>query len=95
MFELDETTLTSFDKNASRYHKEVYTTKRKELAEKLDSALHAMFVQQLRNIHKKSIQSFLEALKTSLAADDPNFMKNLKRIREKLISSYREQAEGE
>jgi hypothetical protein len=55
--------LDVFDQNASRYHQTVYQSKRKDLVEKLDSGLHTLFVQQIRNLHRKSIQEFLESLK--------------------------------
>lgn len=38
-------------------------SKRNDLVEKLDSGLHALFIQQIRNLHRKSIQEFLESLK--------------------------------
>ena len=65
-------TVQVFDQNASRYHQGVYLSKRQDLLNKLDTNLHAIFVQQIRNLHRKYVQEFLEALKVSRLLDSFN-----------------------
>ena len=44
----------------------MYKVKRKELSEKLEASTFACFVQQVANMHKKGIQSFLEDVKVGV-----------------------------
>lgn len=52
------TALSKFDRDASRYHQEVYKRKRIDLLEKLNSSLSPFFLGQLKNLHRHILQSF-------------------------------------
>ncbi|KAJ3105074.1 Dynamin-like GTPase that mediates homotypic ER fusion [Phlyctochytrium planicorne] len=69
--------LILFDKEASRYHTEVYKEKRKEFYEKMAIALHVYYVQQLGNLHKKSLDAFLSSLSKKLASEEGGFSAKL------------------
>lgn len=73
------TTLTSrsqsaaFDKDASRYHAEVYKRKRIELLEKLNSALSPFVLGQLKNLHKRVLSHFKSSLQEKLRGEGYDF----------------------
>ena len=50
--------LAKFDKDAGRYHQEVYKRKRLDLLEKLNSTLSPFFIGQLKNLHKLILNAF-------------------------------------
>ncbi|SNX82793.1 probable Protein SEY1 [Melanopsichium pennsylvanicum] len=52
------TALAKFDRDASRYHPEVYKRKRIDLLEKLNSSLSPFFLGQLKNLHRHMLASF-------------------------------------
>ncbi|KAJ1019402.1 hypothetical protein NDA16_004519 [Ustilago loliicola] len=52
------TALSKFDRDASRYHQDVYKRKRVDLLEKLNSSLSPFFLGQLKNLHRHILQSF-------------------------------------
>lgn len=54
--------LTAFQTEASRYHKAVYTRKMKELQDKVDSRLKALFHGQLASAHKLGVAAFSESV---------------------------------
>lgn len=62
------TLLKNFEEEASRYHKGVYTRKRTELENKVDSRLKALFLGQLTAAHKSGILDFSEAVHTAVKA---------------------------
>ncbi|KAL7746285.1 Dynamin-like GTPase that mediates homotypic ER fusion [Sorochytrium milnesiophthora] len=57
-----------FDTQASRYHADVYHRKRAELTAKMHSAVHVLFVEQLRNVHKKAMAMLKQSLDFQLRA---------------------------
>ncbi|SPO21462.1 probable Protein SEY1 [Ustilago trichophora] len=67
------TALAKFDRDASRYHQEVYKRKRVDLLEKLNSSLSPFFLGQLKNLHRHVLQSFkhnvLERMRSELNYD--------------------------
>ncbi|ORX84203.1 root hair defective 3 GTP-binding protein [Basidiobolus meristosporus CBS 931.73] len=71
--EIRQIALTSFDKEASRYHQEVYQRKREETLEKLNSQLHILYLGQLKNLHKKAVAMFTGSLKEKLKGDNYDF----------------------
>ncbi|KAI7880440.1 root hair defective 3 GTP-binding protein [Lichtheimia hyalospora FSU 10163] len=73
MEEIRTEAMQSFDKNASRYHKDVYEKKRKDMLEKLNTQLNVFFVGQLKNLHKKASVMFEENLKAELKKPGYNF----------------------
>ncbi|PWZ03424.1 root hair defective 3 GTP-binding protein [Testicularia cyperi] len=66
------TALTKFDRDAGRYHQEVYKRKRIDLLEKLNASLSPFFLGQLKNLHRHVLHSFkqnvLERMRT-----EPNY----------------------
>lgn len=63
----------SFDKDASRYHPEVYKRKRAEVLTKANSMLESFFVGQLKNLHKKAVAQFSSELQQALKKDGAEF----------------------
>ena len=56
------TVLNAFQNEASRYHKAVYTRKLKELQDKVDTRLKALFHGQLASAHKLGVAGFSESV---------------------------------
>ncbi|KAF9175161.1 Dynamin-like GTPase that mediates homotypic ER fusion [Mortierella sp. AD011] len=73
MKEIRDTALKSFDKDASRYHPEVYKRKRNEVLSKANSMLNSYFVGQLKNLHKKAVSRFSTLLQEALKSDGAEF----------------------
>ncbi|KAM5504744.1 Dynamin-like GTPase that mediates homotypic ER fusion [Microsporum canis] len=61
-------TMTSFETEASRYHKRVFMTKKSELEEKIDTRLKALFSGQLSAAHKSGVTQFSEAVSAAVKA---------------------------
>ena len=61
-------TMKNFETEASRYHKRVYSMKRLELEDKMDTRLKALFVAQLNAIHKSGIDQFSEVVSAAVKA---------------------------
>ena len=62
MASLRDTALSSFDKDASRYHAGVYSRKRQDLLARVHTAFTPVFHAQLRNLHKQLAAQFRTAL---------------------------------
>lgn len=65
--------LQSFDKEASRYHADVYKRKRQDLLDKLNTALSPLFLGQLKNLHKIILASFKKSIVEKLRGESYNF----------------------
>lgn len=65
--------LTRYDRDASRYHKGVYTRKRGDLISVIDSTLSPLFLGQLKNAHKSCLVTFKKELLDGLKGDDYSF----------------------
>lgn len=67
------TALSKFDRDASRYHQDVYKRKRSDLLEKLNGSLSPFFLGQLKNLHRHQLASFkrnvLERMRSELNYD--------------------------
>ncbi|SJX61495.1 related to SEY1-GTPase with a role in ER morphology [Sporisorium reilianum f. sp. reilianum] len=67
------TALAKFDRDASRYHQDVYRRKRVDLLDKLNGALSPFFLGQLKNLHRHVLQAFkhtvLERMRSELNYD--------------------------
>jgi hypothetical protein len=75
--EVREKALESFQKDASRYHKDVFDRKNDELLEKLNSKLHLLFLSQLRNLRKKAVSDFKTKVQAILRSSDSKAAENL------------------
>ncbi|KAF9115300.1 Dynamin-like GTPase that mediates homotypic ER fusion [Mortierella sp. AM989] len=73
MKEIRDTAIKSFDKDASRYHPEVYKRKRSEVLSKANSMLESYFVGQLKNLHKQAVLQFSTQLQQALKSDGAEF----------------------
>ncbi|KAF2462362.1 GTP-binding protein Sey1 [Lineolata rhizophorae] len=60
--------VTNFEREASRYHKGVYTRKRAELETSVDLRLKALFQGQISAVHKSGVHDFSEAVSTAVKA---------------------------
>ncbi|KAF8228882.1 root hair defective 3 GTP-binding protein [Tricholoma matsutake] len=78
--------LTRYDRDASRYHKGVYTRKRADLIAALDSTLSTLFLGQLKNLHKLCLVAFKKELLNGLRGETYDFAH--------VVSKAREQCEG-
>lgn len=58
--------LEAFDLEASRYHAEVYTRKRQEFLQKCNAALEVLFIEQIRNLYKKTLVGFQKCLEVRI-----------------------------
>ncbi|KAJ3536079.1 hypothetical protein NMY22_g6196 [Coprinellus aureogranulatus] len=65
--------LARYDRDASRYHKGVYTRKRADLTSVIDSTLSPLFLGQLKNMHKLCVVTFKQDLLSGLKGDDYDF----------------------
>lgn len=75
-----------YDRDASRYHKGVYTRKRADLIAALDSTLSTLFLGQLKNLHKLCLVAFKKELLNGLRGETYDFAH--------VVSKAREQCEG-
>ncbi|KAG0309687.1 Dynamin-like GTPase that mediates homotypic ER fusion [Dissophora globulifera] len=73
MKNIREVAIKTFDKDASRYHAEVYKRKRSEMLSKANHMLEAYFLGQLKNLHKKAVGLFSTNLQQALRADNAEF----------------------
>ncbi|KAF9438590.1 Dynamin-like GTPase that mediates homotypic ER fusion [Entomortierella beljakovae] len=65
--------IKSFDKDASRYHAEVYKRKHDEVLNKANHMLESYFLGQLKNLHKKAVTMFSVNLQQALRSDGVEF----------------------
>ncbi|KAG0354729.1 RHD3/Sey1 [Gamsiella multidivaricata] len=73
MKDIRGTAIKSFDKDASRYHAEVYKRKRAEMLNKANHMLEAYFLGQLKNLHKKAVNMFSNNLQQAFRGDGAEF----------------------
>jgi hypothetical protein len=74
MTEARDAAIQSFDGQASRYHQEVYKAKRAELMDKMHAYLHALYLGQLKNIFKKTTQTFAKTLADKMKTGNYDFI---------------------
>lgn len=60
--------LRSFDREAGRYHIDVYRRKRGDVLAQMDSALEPLLLGQLKNAHKRTLATFKKRLVAALRA---------------------------
>ncbi|KAF8197871.1 root hair defective 3 GTP-binding protein-domain-containing protein [Pholiota molesta] len=65
--------LARYDRDASRYHKGVYTRKRTDLLAALDTTLTPLFVGQLKNLHKACLAAFKKEMLDGMRGEEYNF----------------------
>ncbi|KLO18325.1 root hair defective 3 GTP-binding protein [Schizopora paradoxa] len=65
--------LSRYDRDASRYHKDVYSRKRTDLLAVVDSVLSPLFLGQLKNLHKACLVTFKKEMLEGLRGENSNF----------------------
>ncbi|KAL1919515.1 uncharacterized protein VTP21DRAFT_2208 [Calcarisporiella thermophila] len=94
MKEIREAALAQFDKDASRYHAEVYKRKRREILNKMNASLHVFFLAQLKNVQRKVTEQFVAELRDKLKADTVDFLTIVSEARKTAESYFLKQAEA-
>ncbi|KAG9299450.1 hypothetical protein G9A89_009403 [Geosiphon pyriformis] len=86
MEEIRNATIKQFDREASRYHSEVYKRKRNDIFHKANAQLHVFYLGQLKNLSKKAIAIFKSQVQENLKGEGYDFAK--------VVENARDQAEG-
>ncbi|KAJ3503868.1 hypothetical protein NMY22_g18101 [Coprinellus aureogranulatus] len=84
--------LARYDRDASRYHKGVYTRKRADLTSVIDSTLSPLFLGQLKNMHKLCVVTFKQDLLSGLKGDDYDFAEVVTKATKKCEDAFTETA---
>ena len=84
--------LTSYDKDASRYHQAVYKRKRADLLASIDATLSPLFLGQLKNLHKSCLSTFKQDILSGLKGDDYDFAVVVSKARTKCEQRFTEGA---
>lgn len=84
--------IARYDRNASRYHKGVYTRKRADLVGVLDSTLSTLFLGQLKNLHKLCLVAFKQELLNGLRGETYDFADVVSKARERCEGTFSEGA---
>ncbi|KAF9965938.1 Dynamin-like GTPase that mediates homotypic ER fusion [Mortierella alpina] len=86
--------MKSFDKDASRYHADVYQRKRSEVLTKANTMLEAYFLGQLKNLHKKAVNSFSANLQQALRQEGAEFSVVVAASKKDVMDSFLEGAKA-
>ncbi|TIA90053.1 hypothetical protein E3P99_01767 [Wallemia hederae] len=84
--------LDTFDSTAFRYAKPVYEKKREELAETISTTLSPLYISQVKNLHKKAIDSYKKELHARLKSDSYDFSDVVKESSTHHLDTFVEQA---
>ena len=71
-----------YDRDAWRYHKDVYEHKRRDLVVAIDANFSPLFCGQLKNLHKPCLVAFKQELLEGLQGDDYIFANVVAKARE-------------
>ncbi|KAJ2922202.1 hypothetical protein H1R20_g14882, partial [Candolleomyces eurysporus] len=80
--------LARYDRDASRYHKGVYTRKRADLVSVIDQTLSPLFLGQLKNLHKQCLATFKKDLLDGLKGEDYSFGDVVTKATKKVEDAY-------
>lgn len=94
MEEIRNTTIKQFDKDASRYHSDVYKRKRNEILNKANSQLHAFYLGQLKNLSKKAITMFNSRIHEKLKGEGYDFAEVVLNARNEVEDYFKKNAES-
>ncbi|KAF9983686.1 Dynamin-like GTPase that mediates homotypic ER fusion [Mortierella antarctica] len=86
--------MKSFDKDASRYHADVYQRKRSEMLTKANTMLEAYFLGQLKNLHKKAVNAFSANLQQALRQEGAEFSVVVATSKKDVMDSFLEGAKA-
>lgn len=92
-------TTNAFETEASRYHKGVYSRKRKELESKIDDRLKVLYLGQLSAIHKNGIKTFSDAVGSAVKAGQKKgasyeFAEIVEREKEAVMAEFEKEAKS-
>ncbi|KAK2464311.1 hypothetical protein APHAL10511_003768 [Amanita phalloides] len=65
--------LDQYDRDASRYHQQVYKRKRGDLVAAMDTTLSPLFLGQLKNLHKSCLVTFKKQMMDGMKGDSYSF----------------------
>ncbi|TDL25999.1 root hair defective 3 GTP-binding protein [Rickenella mellea] len=85
--------LSRYDRDASRYHQDVYKRKRADLLGVIDSTLSPLFLGQLKNLHKSCLVTFKKDMVAGMRGDAYNFADVVAAAREKCEKRFTQEAE--
>ncbi|GBB84423.1 hypothetical protein RclHR1_01100015 [Rhizophagus clarus] len=94
MEEIRNTTIKQFDKDASRYHSDVYKRKRSEILNKANSQLHVFYLGQLKNLTKKAITTFNARIQEKLKGEGYDFAEVVLNARNEVEDFFKKNAES-
>ncbi|KAF8973046.1 RHD3/Sey1 [Flammula alnicola] len=80
--------LARYDRDASRYHKGVYTRKRTDLLTALDTTLTPLFLGQLKNLHKACLIAFKQEMLDGMRGEEYNFADVVAKARERCGGTF-------
>ena len=91
--------IKSFESQASRYHKGVYSRKRSELESKIDARLKALYQGQLAAAHKAGVLAFSEAVSNAVKAGQKaggsyEFAEIVDKQKRKTLEIFKKEAQG-
>jgi len=85
--------LELYDHSAGRYRKEVYSRKRIEFIEKMNTYLHVYYLLQLRNLEKKAYSTFKINISEAVKDDSLFFVNTLQEQKNQCIEKFKLLAE--
>ena len=77
-----------YDRDGSRYHKNVYSRKRSDLIATIDATLSSLFIGQLKNLHKACLMAFKKELQDGLRGEDYSFADVVSKARQRCESTF-------
>ncbi|KAI1639412.1 SEY1 protein [Biscogniauxia mediterranea] len=91
--------IRSFETQASRYHKAVYTMKRTDLEDKVDQRLKALYQGQLSAAHKSGVTTFSDAVSGAVKAGQKSgaayeFADIVAAEKTKTLETFKKETEG-
>jgi protein SEY1 len=94
-----EKCMKSFETQASRYHKAVYTRKRADLESKIDQRLKTLYQGQLSALHKSGVASFSDAVAGAVKAGQKagasyEFAEIVDTEKSKSLKLFKDEAQG-
>ncbi|OTA94044.1 hypothetical protein M434DRAFT_72107 [Hypoxylon sp. CO27-5] len=97
--ETREKCIKSFETQASRYHKKVYSIKRADLEGKIDQRLKALYQGQLSAAHKACVTTFSDAVSSAVKAGQKSggayeFAEIVDKEKTKTLETFRKEAQS-
>ena len=77
-----------YDRDASRYHKQVYKRKRGDLMAAMDATLSPLFLGQLKNLHKSCLVAFKKQMIDGMKGDGYNFAEIVSKARRRSEETF-------